>query len=645
MSAIAGIIQHDGRPFERATLARMQNSLAPYGRDAQRLWQRGYAMLMHALLRTTPEDSYDAQPLADAQGRLVIAFDGRLDNREELAVELGIAREPAAAMADSDLVLAACLRWDSDAVLHMLGDFALAAWQPQAAKLWLARDPLGGRPLFWHRQAGFFAFASLPKILFALPDVPRALCEERLHDFICLLPTVGPESFFREVYRVEPGHVTTFEGGKVTSRRYHRFDTRREIRLARDADYVEALREQLDRAVACRLRACGPIASHLSSGYDSSTVTATAARLLAARGERLVAYTAVPREGFNGPVGTGRHADEGPGARALAARHANIEHVLVRPEGRTPLDFLHASIETMDRAPLNPCNQVWFENIEADAERRGVKVMLIAQMGNMSISYTGEQILPWLFGHGRWRAWWREAQATRRRRPGLRWRGLLAQSLGPYLPAPLWRGLQKLRGQDLVLDHYAAIHPAFMQRMDSTARIRASGWDMSYRPWADGRAMRVAALLRMDIGEHALASNARGLEMRDPSADLRLIEFCLALPYAQYQRDGQTRWLLHRLMDGVLPPEIVDAKTRGLQAADWYESIASALPRYREELAGLAAHGGVGDYVDLDAMAKELERWPDSGWDRPAVIQTYRLKLLRGIAVGNFVRYVDARNR
>ena len=645
MSAIAGIIRPDRQPVDRATVERMQAVLTPYGRDAQKSWRKDAAALLCTTLRTTPEDSLDNQPLMEPFTGTVFVFDGRLDNRDELAHSLGLPPSETILMADSALALRACLHWDVQAVDHMSGVFALACWQPARRRLWLARDPLGYRPLYWHKQADFFAFATMPKALFAVPGVPRAICEERLCDYICLLPTVGPESLFKDIYRVEPGHWLVFEDNRVVTRRYHHLDPEREIHLASDDEYLEAFRDHLERAVACRLRSNGPVGSLLSSGYDSSTVTAIAARLLGARGKSLLAYTSVPRDGFAGPVPKGAHADEGPGACALAARFPNIEHILIRTDCASPLDNLRENTENIDRPPLNPCNMAWVNGIRDDAARRGVRVLLTGAMGNMSISYTGDQYLPALIRKGEWFTWWREVRALRQRNRERRLHGLLALSFGPYLPAMLWIAIAKYRNRGLKLTDYTAIHPDFLARMEGLRRARTAGWDLSYRPWADGRRMRIAAINRLDIGDYYAADNTAGLDTRDPLNDLRLIEFCLSVPDRQYLHNGQTRRLLHRLMDDVLPPEILNSPTKGLQAADWYEVSKRALPGMREELKCMIVHGGVGDYLDLNGLLRSLEAWPDSGFETAGIIHAYRLKLLRGLSVGTFIRYVENNNR
>jgi len=645
MTAIAGLIRFDASPLDPAILERMRNLLRPYGRDAQNIHLEPGAGFLRTLLRITPEDSLDRQPLVHAESQTLVLFDGRLDNREELAQALAIAPPELRLMADGALAMRACLRWDADAVDRLLGDFALACWRRPARRLWLARDPLGTRPLYWHRTADFFAFATLSKALFAIPGVEKAICEERLHDYLCLLPWIGPESFFKDIYRVEPGQILVMDGERVTTRRYHRWDPEREIRLPSDDDYLEAFREEVERAVACRLRSSGLIASHLSSGFDSSTVTALAARQLAAWDKPLIAYTAVPREGFTGPAPKGRHVDEGPGARAMAARFPNIEHHLIRTTGTSPLDHLEEDIEVLDRPPLNPCNMVWINAIRDAAARRGAKVLLTGGMGNMTLSYTGQEYLPWLLGRRQWATWWREARGLRRGEPRRRWRGILLQSVGPYLPPRLWGLIGYLRGEtQWSLTDYTAVHPQFLQRMNHKARVAASGWELSYRPWADGRRMRIAVLDRLDNGDYLVAANASGLERRDPTGDRRLIEFCLAVPDNQYLRDGESRRLLRRLMGEILPPEILASRTRGYQAADWYEATAAAIPFIQEELARQQAKG-IGQYLDLHSLGELLNDWPNSGWAGSRNQQLYRSKLLRGIAVGSFINQVQADNR
>lgn len=643
MTAIAGLIRFDGAPVDVNILERMQNLLTPYGRDAQQHWRQGGAGLLRTLLRTTAEDRFDRQPLYHDASDTRLLFDGRIDNRDELIRELGLSAADALLLADSDLALRSVLKWDVDAVRHFIGNFALACWRAREQRLWLARDPLGYRPLFWHRQPGFFAFASLAKVLLAIPGVPRAICEERLADQLLLLPTRGPESFYKNIFRVEPGQVVAVTDGRLTSFRYHAFDPAREIRLARDDDYLEAFGERLETAVHRHLRAAGPIASHLSSGYDSSTVTAVAARQRARRGQTLTAYTAVPRQGFAGPVPQGRHADESIAAAALAARFPNIQHIVIRPNADDMMESLRSTNDLMDRVVTNPCNAPWALAINEHAQRSGIKVLLGAQMGNFTISYDGDQLLPRLLGQLRLIDWLREMRALKRTQPNRRWLGLLSKSISPYLPSSAWLALSKLRDREMSPRIYSPIRADFLARMSH--RIKASGWNTNSKPWSNGRKMRIAGLSIIDLGESFTYFNSFGLDFRDPTADLQLIDFCLSIPESQYLRNGTNRWLLRRFVQDILPDEILQSKTKGLQGADWYEATATALPEIRREISRMLDSGVVGEYIDLESILHALNHWPQSGWDEQRTIVAYRIKMLRGLGAGHFVQSLESANQ
>lgn len=149
----------------------------------------------------------------------------------------------------------------------------------------------------------------------------------------------------------------------------------------------------------------------------------------------------------------------------------------------------------------------------------------------------------------------------------------------------------------------------------------------------------------MENGDYNALANAYGLEMRDPTADVRLVEFCLAIPESQYLGGGQFKWLLRRLMKDVLPPEILDVKTRGLQSADWSEQMDRAIPQIREELEKLKAHGSASDYLDIKSLEKALDDWAstDALNIKEAELR-YRIRMLRGLSVGRFIRYADEQN-
>src|ERR1700728_1797458 len=147
MSGICGIFRFSGAPVAQRDLDRQMTRLAHLGPDRTRSWCATPIALGHLLMRITREDTFDAQPLHDANISLVA--DLRLDNREEIAAELSIGAAALADMSDSALLFAAYKKWGVDCVEHLLGDFAFAVWNSAKNTLMLARDHMGQRHVFY----------------------------------------------------------------------------------------------------------------------------------------------------------------------------------------------------------------------------------------------------------------------------------------------------------------------------------------------------------------------------------------------------------------------------------------------------------------------------------------------------------------
>jgi asparagine synthase (glutamine-hydrolysing) len=246
------------------------------------------------------------------------------------------------------------------------------------------------------------------------------------------------ETYYRGVKRVPPGHYVLISRDQTVTRRYWE-PPLRQLRLPSDDDYVEAFRERVNHAVRARLRGAGPtVATHLSAGYDSGTVTATAAALLRERDGRVLAYTSAPRVGYRGEVPRGRIADEVPYAALTASRHANIEHVVIRSDGTSQLDLLDEQ-HGLVQYPLGQLsNNLWWTAINRSARERGATVLLTGQVGNLGMSAGNLSSLADFIREGRLLHWWRESWLLVARGPA-RWRGVLANSFGPWMPRRVWR--------------------------------------------------------------------------------------------------------------------------------------------------------------------------------------------------------------
>jgi asparagine synthase (glutamine-hydrolysing) len=636
MTALAGYWSFGNETGAAKCCARMLDGQQAYAPEAPVSRAEGPIAMGRRLFSTLPEDEYDLGPV-ESGGRILIA-DVRLDNRDELAASLGLARGEASTLSDSALLMSALDHWDVDGLGRLVGDFAFALWDGARSRLLLARDFLGHRPLHYHRGAGFFAFASMPKGLHALPDVEIRPNMRAAADFLALLPESGSDSFFEGIEKVQSGHFLVVTPDSVSAHRY--WDPpRRTVRLAGPGDYAEALREQLDTAVAAQLRgANGQVAAHLSGGLDSGAVAATAARLLASSGGRVTASTSVPRPGFESSL-RNSFADEGPFAAAVAAMHPNIDHVRIAASGRSPIAALDDYFRLYERPFLNLANGVWLDAILADVRDRGLRILLTGAMGNMSFSYDGMQLLPNLLARGRLARLARESRLLRR--GGTRIGTIAAQALGPFLPRPLWNAIGRIRGKAAGASEYSMIAPVAGQ--EAERRAAARGIDLSYRPQSDPFEARMTLLKRVDFGNYNKGMLAGwGIDVRDPTSDRRLVEFCLSVPPEQFLAGGQSRALARNALSDRMPQMVLAERRKGYQAADWHEGLCAARGALRAEVERQAATPESAELLDTERMLRMVDDWPEGGWDEDQVMRRYRLALLRGVSIGHFLRSAAA---
>jgi asparagine synthase (glutamine-hydrolysing) len=646
MTGICGIWHRDGGDASD-DCARMRRALKVYGPHREGQWDGGVLSLGIQMFRMLPEDRFDRQPLAGGGGRFVLVADVRLDNRPELAAELGWPDERRRDAADADYVLAAWEKWQDASLDKLIGDWALAVWDAEKHTLTLARDMMGMRPLFYHAGKDFFAFASMAKGLHALPDIPIAPDLDTLRDYLALAPMRGPGWYFKGISRVEPGgKVVLHADGRVEAGLWYDWSRIRERKVPDDAACIEEFRSIFDRAVADRLRTDGRIGSMLSSGCDSTAVAVTAAQMLAKEGKRLAAFTHVPHKGWQMEVPEGRSPDEGPAAAATAAPFSNIDHVLVDSGDRMIGESLDATFY-YDEFPMNNiCNQVWSDEIARLAQARQVGVLLSGQCGNMSISLTGQERLHELMRKGDLRTWLHEAAALRRS-GAMRYRGVLYSSLGPWLPSRLNYALRWAFDRRVAkLSTFSALNPAIAGSRDFRRHLAALGYDPTFRPHVSIRHLAEFVLQRRDhVALYVKGMLARfGVEQRDPTADRRLIEFSLSLPSRMWLRDGRTKWLYRQAFRGRVPDAVMAVKGKGYQGADWPERLMRSKLLLDDEIAAALGDADTESLLDGDF----LQRWKENALpalpDGHASTQTHRAKLLRGVSVTHFIRRAKHRN-
>jgi len=617
----------------------------PYGPDGETQIAFSHLAMGRRIFSLLPEDRYDHQPLQSRDGRLTLVADIRLDNRDELMPALGIQAHDGGQLCDAAILLAGLERWGEGALDRIVGDFAFALWDAPAQRLVLARDFLGHRPLHYHCGRGFFAFASMPRGLHAIPEVPYGPDEQAMAEYAVLLPRGQTRTFFKNIERVQPAHIVTVRRDGLSSRRYW-IPQGPSARKRPITEHVEGLRYHLNQATRSSLRGIdGTIATQLSGGLDSSAVTATAAQQLAPSGGKVVAFTAVPRTAFEGPGRRDCVSDEGTLAAATAALYSNIEHVLIEGNNASPLDDLDRIFYFFERPAGGLSNFAWTQQIARAARERGLKIMLGGNLGNATLSYSGRQVLPEMLKSGRLVALIRHALKLISNSE-LRWHSALTATLEPLMPHWFWelttRAYRHHRPDVL---EYSAIRAEQMRQRELTALARQRHHDFSFQPWSDGFAMRCWILNCNDTG------NARkgwlggwNIDLRDPTSDRRLVEYCLSIPTEAFADGGVLRGLAKHALADRLPQVVLNERRRGYQAADWHKGLTCARADIAAELTRLEDCRPAAELLDIDRLKRLIDNWPTGGWETDEIIAPYRVALLSGIAVGHFLRKASGTN-
>ena len=630
MSGIYGIFRFDGAPAESETLLKMRQAMAYYGPDGGGEWREGQVGLGQLLLRVTPEDRFESQPLA-ADGITLVAA-ARLDNRDELLREFRIPAVDHAATADSVLILEAYCKWGENCHEHLNGDWQFAAWNSRCRSIFIARDHHGNTGLYYHKNSRYIAFASSQKALLALPEVPHSPDMLKMAQVLTSWRGEGNRTAYEELHRLPPAHTMRITGQGVEIRRYWFPENLPTLHLSDDREYVEQFLDIYGEAVRCRLRSERPIGVTLSGGLDSGSVTALAAPLLAAAGKRLTAFTSVPA--YEANVSSYHIGNEWPLATATARMAGrNIVHVPLRSEKVSIVSAIEKQLALHDGPGHAAANYYWVTDLLEQTRSRNIRTLLTGQEGNATVSFAGNGGLLQHLQRGDLRT---AARVLRLAEPGV----LLAlkrQFLKPLLLPGIRMFRRNMKGGGTAWRRYSAISPDFAQELRLGERMAESGHDPTFTVSPNTR-YQLAILLPAESSSgaqwHELGA-WYGMEVCDPTVDKRVIEFCLRTPDDQFRRLGESRWLIRQAMAGRMPDEVLLNQRKGLQAAD----IGHRVRKERDEIDVVmrriegSTHGR--HCLDIAAMRDALTS-VDREVSTVTTLQCNAI-LLRGVGVGLFL--------
>lgn len=579
MSGIAGIVNLDGAPVDRALLERMTRFMAYRGPDGQEVWQQGPVGFGHALLRATDESATEWQPCS-LDGQNWITADARIDARPELIRELQPhGRHCAAAAADCELILHAYAVWGEECVQHLLGDFAFAIWDGRARRLFCARDHFGIKPFCYAQASGSLVFSNTLDAIRLHPLVPGDLNDQAIADFLLFGWNLEFDSTaFSGIFRLPPAHTLAWSEGGLRIRRYWALPLEEPVRYSRPTECVKHFQELLRTAVSDRLRTSS-VGVLMSGGLDSTSVAATAKELLSRRpsGYDLRAHTAIDEEASDEE---GHYAGLVAGALGIPIHYLstggyNLFERCEEPEFRQP-------------EPADFSVQATGVDLYRQAASHG-RVLLTGQGGDPIFHPQSWPYIAWLAKHSEWVQ--------------------LAREVGGYIlshrtiPPPLiglrTRLRRMLRLPIRQSPYPTWLHPEFESRM--RLRDHWNDYQKTILHPASSHPTRPGAYeeLTHSFWPHNFESEDAGmthfpLEVRHPLFDLRLVRFVLALPPVPWCVDKK---LLRLAMSGVLP-EVVRRRPKSPLAQD---PALELLKRSKTEpLDGFEFAKALDRYVDRD---------------------------------------------
>jgi len=636
MSAIFGVLRFDGGEVGPRELERMGNVLAHRGPDGRRFVATGPIGLGHCLLRVNQEDLLEAQPLRDSEADLTLVADCRIDNREELAAAFSIGDEALLETPDSALILRAYRMWGEAAPEHLLGDFAFAVWDGRTKKLVLARDHMGQRYVFYHHGAGFLAFSTEIKGLWAVEGVPRELREAAIGRR--LLPPGVPlvaagGSLYVGIKGVQGGcSLSVTAAGELASRAYWRPHADPAHQNRDERYYVGAYRAILDEAVACRLRRLlRPAALMLSGGFDSAAIAGLASPTVSAQRRKLLAFSSVVSEAYRGSAHDIRCWVE---ACRRVMPHLDIRYVMAA--SGDPLDDLEARFVRNDG--LSMLMDHAQHAIFAEAAGAGARMLLDGVGGDYTINPRSRGALAWMVRTGRFRRLIAEIGATMRTTGQTFWQVLKRDLILSLLPRRL---LNRLYNGPWMRRSDFAIRDDFLDRL-----LREGALTPAPRTEGATRALILHAVTghgRASRPSRAIPAASFGLELSRPFLDKRVVEFGLAAPEDLYFHAGRDRHLARTALANIYPPEL---QVRGSQndrpTPETPARIIRATPHLLGEVERLSASPRLSAYVDF-AKVKALLSPPGAPL-HPKSMRSRRVAV-RAVMLARYLEWFDQTNR
>jgi asparagine synthase (glutamine-hydrolysing) len=588
MCGILGLFNPTGVQPTPGAFTSAMDRLKRRGPDDSGTWQDECVLLGHRRLAIVDLSATGHQPMASSDGRYIIVFNGEIYNHRELRPRLN----PCVAWrgsSDTETLLEAYRTWGVQCLQHINGMFAFAIWDRTERTLFVARDRMGVKPLYYFDRHGQFGFGSRPGALSMLLDSGTLEIDpEALRVYLELGYIPAPLSFHRNIRKLPAAHYLLVNAQGVRKVRYWDYRSIKPdpaMNARPENELVEELDALIKNAVKIRLMSDVPLGAFLSGGIDSALV---AAAMTGAGIGRPQAFTIAFNE---------KAFDEGPAAAEIA-QHLGVNHVHETLDVNSLLDLLPTYIQEYD---------------EPFADSSAFPTMAVARLArrHVTVALSGDGADELFGGYHYYQLIDRLAPLLRWRVGTRRWAGNLFKAL-PSHRAKLLAGALQCR-DPVALFHFMRSlgkdYPGLLHADILASHADSASW---FEQFATGFAMDLSAseaATRLDAGltlpdlylqKVDVATMAFSLEARCPMTDYRLVEWAMRLPMQFKIRHGETKYLLKKVLSKYLPAHNVYRPKKGFSVplAQWLrgplrswaeelvydDSLMSSIPLDREQV-------------------------------------------------------------
>ena len=569
MCGICGFLRLEGgQPVPDGLLGRMRDLIAHRGPDdaGSFVSTDGWVGLANRRLSIIDLSASGHQPMSNEDGSIWIAYNGEMYNYSEHRASLSEHGHRFRSRTDTEVIIHLYEEYGLDCVHYIRGMFAFAIWDANRRELFIARDRIGVKPLYYTRASGTFLFASEIKCLLAHPGLPRLVDEESLYHFLTFLTTPAPATLFKGIHKLPPGYraIVKPTGDMRLDEYWDVFDSVQIDSDVSQADLTERLRTSLRDSIGLRMASDVPFGVMLSGGIDSSTNVA----LMAEQMERPVQTFSI---GYKGVAA--QQYNELSFAR-LVAKHFSTDHHETLIGSDDLVSFLPKLVYHQDEPIADPvCVPVYF--VAKLAKDSGTSVVQVGEGADELFGGYSHWISVLRLHQTIWKYYTALPDAFRQsalamaaplidtmrfeylRRGSaheeLFWGGAIGfgeASKRNLLSDSYLQRVSNLTSHDVVLAH--------RKRFDERSPTRDY---LSWMSYLDLR-MRLPELLLMRVDKMTMATS---VEARVPFLDHELVGLAMSISQRQRLNGYQPKHILKQAVRGLIPDEIIDRPKQGFQ--------------------------------------------------------------------------------